>query len=543
MAGQRSSGPATQPSRLVSSQALPSIDSEVFQRLPLGLAIVRLENPKDLKSYRIIEVNPAAAQIAGSTVDGLRGRTLADLHTLLRSPLATQWLDAVHSFDLEHVAQVFRGDKRIGSRIYSVRVFTLSNNCIAIAFEDVTERRTAEQIIAESEGTRSAMHDVRDYAFFQLDYTGHVVSWNAGAERLKGYHADEIIGKHFSVFYPSEAVAQGRPQQMLADAIERGHSEDDGWRIRKDGSRFWANVVVSALRDSTGALRGFVKLTRDMTEMKEKEVNLTKAREVLEWHVQQRTAVLAHVNQQLRAEIGERERAEQRLKISRDELRALTARLETVREEERKSVAREIHDELGQACTAIKMDLALISGKAQKRQTRLKSKIASTLQVVDEMIATLRRISSELRPRPLDDLGLSAALEWQSQEFERRTGVSCQIILPQQPVMLDPERSTAVFRIFQESLTNIARHSRATRVDARLDTSPELLTFEVRDNGCGFDAEAAKAGSSLGLVGMRERALLLNGELRIESVPGSGTTLTLRIPFPTDRWRAKHVAK
>jgi PAS domain S-box-containing protein len=533
MAGQPSSGHAARLSRMVLNPELPSIDSELFWKLPLGLAILHLDKPENLENYTIVDANPTAAQIAGSTVDGLRGRRLADFPVLLKSPLAAQWLDAVHSCDLERVTQLFRGDKHLGSRIYSVRIFTLSNNCVALAFEDVSERRLAEQIIAASERTHSAMQDVQEYAFVQLDHTGHVVSWNAGAERIEGYRADEIIGKHISVLYPSEAVAEGRPQQILSDATERGHSEDEGWRVRKDGSRFWANVVLSALRDPSGALRGFVKLTRDMTQRREQEVTLTKANELLEWHVQQRTAVLAQTNQQLRAEIGKRERAEQELKISRDQLRALAARLQAVREEERKSMAREIHDELGQACTAIKMDLALIGSRAHKRQTRLKSKVSSALQVVDEMIVTLRRISSQLRPRPLDDLGLPAALEWQAQEFESRTCISCQIILPQQPIALDSERSTAVFRVFQESLTNVARHSRATCVGARLETSPELLIFVVHDNGCGFDVELAEARGSLGLVGMRERALLLNGELRIESVRGRGTTLTLRIPLPT----------
>ena len=178
------------------------------------------------------------------------------------------------------------------------------------------------------------------------------------------------------------------------------------------------------------------------------------------------------------------------------------------------------------------MDLALIGRRASQRQTRLRSKVGSAMQLVDEMIATLRRISSELRPRTLDDLGLPDALEWQAQEFESRTGIRCRLTLPQHPFTLDPERSTAVFRIFQESLTNVARHSHATRVDARLETNTNQLSFEVHDNGCGLDADTAKARKSLGLVGMQERALLLNGELRIAGVPGRGTTLTLRIPLP-----------
>jgi signal transduction histidine kinase len=147
------------------------------------------------------------------------------------------------------------------------------------------------------------------------------------------------------------------------------------------------------------------------------------------------------------------------------------------------------------------------------------------------MIVTLRRIGSELRPRTLDDLGLMAALEWQSQEFESRTGIPCRVALPQEPLVLDAELSTAIFRIFQESLTNVVRHAQATRVEARLEREADQLVFQVRDNGRGFDPEEVKARRSLGLVGMQERALLLKGEFKVEGVPGAGTTVTLRIPL------------
>jgi signal transduction histidine kinase len=279
-------------------------------------------------------------------------------------------------------------------------------------------------------------------------------------------------------------------------------------------------------------LQGFAKVTRDVTERHGKEESLAKAKELLELRVEQRTTVLARVNHELRTEIAERARAEEQLRASLDQLRALAARLQSVREEERTSIAREIHDELGQACTAIKMDLALISRKATKRQTRLLAKVDSATQLVNGMIATLRRIASELRPRTLDDLGLAAALEGQAQEFEARTGVRCRITVPPESVVLDPERSTAIFRIFQESLTNVARHARATGVEARLEREVNQVVLQVRDNGAGFDMGEVKSRKSLGLVGMHERALLLNGELKVESVPGTGTTLTLRIPLP-----------
>jgi signal transduction histidine kinase len=154
------------------------------------------------------------------------------------------------------------------------------------------------------------------------------------------------------------------------------------------------------------------------------------------------------------------------------------------------------------------------------------------VQLVDDMIATLRRIASELRPRTLDDLGLPAALESQAQEFESRSGIPCSVTLPREPLTLDPDSSTAVFRIFQESLTNVARHAHATRVEARLEREQDRLVFQVSDNGRGFDPQKISARESLGLLGMQERALMLNGDLKIEGVPGAGTTMTLTIPLP-----------
>jgi signal transduction histidine kinase len=178
------------------------------------------------------------------------------------------------------------------------------------------------------------------------------------------------------------------------------------------------------------------------------------------------------------------------------------------------------------------MDLALVGRRLSKKQSQLHAKVDSTVQLVDNMIGTLRRIASELRPRTLDDLGLPPALEAHAQEFESRTGIRCSVTLPQEPLVLDADRSTAIFRIFQESLTNVARHAHATQVEARLERQRDQLIFQVHDNGKGFDAEQTSARRSLGLVGMQERALLLNGELKIEGALGSGTTVTLRIPLP-----------
>lgn len=513
---------------------------ELLRELPVGVVLLRLEDRLDAKSFRIVDANRAAAGIIRSASRMLLGRTLADFPKLLETPLPGQLLATLRTGEGHDLGEITYGDETIRDGVYSVRAFPLSDNFLGVAFEDVTARIQAERILRESEERfRLLVEGVREYAIFQLDPDGNVVSWNVGAQRLKGYDSAEIIGQHFSVFYPQEDLMNNKPRDILARAVRQGQSEDEGWRVRKDGSRFWANVVITALRGSKGNLLGFAKLTRDTTENRERAEALTKVKELLELGVEQRTAVLTRVNHEMRTEIAERQHAEQELRKSRDQLRALTARLQSVREEERTYIAREIHDELGQACTAIKMDLALIGRKLTKRQTALRAKVDSSIQLVDGTIVTLRRIASELRPRTLDDLGLPAALEAQAQEFEGRTGIPCSVILPPEPLTLDTHRSTAIFRIFQESLTNVARHAHATRVEARLRCENDRIIFQVFDNGTGFDPEVAKERKSLGLIGMRERALLLNGDFKTEGVPGSGTTTTLTIPLPPDCCRKR----
>jgi signal transduction histidine kinase len=233
----------------------------------------------------------------------------------------------------------------------------------------------------------------------------------------------------------------------------------------------------------------------------------------------------------------ERSQAEQELRDSRAQLRALAAHLQSVREEERKLIAREIHDELGQSLTGFKMDLAwmrnrLQPGNPQVSRQPLLDKIAEMGGIIDGAADLIRKICTELRPGILDDLGVLPAMEWQAREFQKRTRIECALKLDVPELDLEPERSTALFRIFQEILTNVARHAAATRVSARLHRMDSTLVLEVTDNGRGISESRLAGEESLGIIGMKERALLFGGEVTLRAAAGKGTTVTVRIPLP-----------
>ncbi|WDT69932.1 MAG: PAS domain S-box protein [Candidatus Manganitrophus sp.] len=227
---------------------------------------------------------------------------------------------------------------------------------------------------------------------------------------------------------------------------------------------------------------------------------------------------------------------EKELRRSQEQLRNLSSRLHSMVEEERTRISREIHDELGQLLTILKMELSWLKKRLPKKETLLRDRTKSMAKLVDTTVQTLRKISTELRPGVLDDLGLTAAIEWQVQEFQSRTGMRCHFTVRPEEILLDPDRSTAVFRIFQETLTNIVRHANADEVVILLEKTEENLILEVKDNGRGITQSQITNSKSLGLLGIRERALLWGGTVQINGVPGKGTIITVQIPLhqPTD---------
>ncbi len=239
---------------------------------------------------------------------------------------------------------------------------------------------------------------------------------------------------------------------------------------------------------------------------------------------------LHHSHHGLEREIAERKQAEERLRNSRGELRNLNHRLQSIREEEKSKIAREVHDELGQVLTALKMDLSCLEEEVALDPKVFGEKILSMENLLDQTVETVQRICLELRPKILDVFGLSDAIEWQTKEFQRNTGISCELAIEQRDLSLDSERSITCFRVLQEALTNVARHAKATHVHIRIAKDEGNVQLEVIDNGEGIEEHQVFHSHSLGLIGIRERVHHVEGEVSITGKPGQGTRVSVNIP-------------
>ncbi|GJH28349.1 PAS domain-containing sensor histidine kinase [Caballeronia novacaledonica] len=352
----------------------------------------------------------------------------------------------------------------------------------APATEPVDPRAPLSPSLQTDASFRLLVEAVEDYAIFLLDAHGNVATWNNGAKRIKGYDAREIVGRHFSVFYPPEDIAAGKPQSELAIAAQAGRVEDEGWRIRKDASRFWANVVITALHDAHGNLLGFAKVTRDMTD----RLRLTE---------------LQHA-------------------------RELSAHVQSALENERASIARELHDDLGQQLAALKMQISLLDTGAHDAHIATQS-----LAQIDTIIGSVRRIAAGLRPPVLDDLGLFAAIDWLACDFRRRYDLTIHLDLEGEEDGFDTTASTSVFRLVQEALTNIVRHARASEARIAIVCAQSRCTLTIEDDGCGADVTRGRAAGAFGLLGMGERVRQLGGVIAFRSAPGEGFRIRAEIPL------------
>jgi PAS domain S-box-containing protein len=347
------------------------------------------------------------------------------------------------------------------------------------------------------------VESVRDYAIFVLDPQGYVLTWNLGAETLKGYTRDEIVGKHFSQFYPAEAVQSGWPSRELALAEKEGRFADEGWRVRKDGTSFWASVIITALHLPDGSLAGFAKITQDLSDRRQGDERFQA------------------VTKELRQKVSELDESQRLIELRTLELQKLSAELLRVQDEERRRMARELHDDLGQLLAAIKMSMPNVAANQQ------------SLEMTDTAIATVRNLSYLLHPPLLDESGLRAALHWYIDGLTKRSGISISLtIKPLVFPRLAKDLEIAVFRIVQESLTNVYRHAKGESARIEIDKQSEWLFVRIRDYGKGLPQEFTNkiVRLGVGISGMRERARQLGGDLTVSRAE-PGTLVEARLPL------------
>jgi signal transduction histidine kinase len=271
-------------------------------------------------------------------------------------------------------------------------------------------------------------------------------------------------------------------------------------------------------------------------ELKQAKAAIKRLNEELEERIDERTRELATSNHDLKREIGEHKEAENKLRLSHEQLRALTARLESLREDERIRVAREIHDELGQTLTGLKMDMLWMERKLGELAdspaiNSLLDRVVEATELVDSVVAAVQQIAAELRPGVLDKLGLGPALQYEGRRFQQRTGILCEVRLPETEPLFSTQQTTALFRIYQESLTNVARHAGARKAEVDLRVEAGSVILSVQDDGRGLTEADIANPESLGLMGMKERAELLGGRIIFQHNSNQrGTVVTVRIP-------------
>jgi len=348
---------------------------------------------------------------------------------------------------------------------------------------------TKSEILDPDNTIRLLVDQITDYAIFLLTPSGEIATWTQAAERIKGYKPQEIIGKHFRVFYRPQDQATRKPEHELEIAGARGRFEDEGWRIRKDGSRFWANVIITAIRDSKGQLLGFGKVTRDLTERKKAE----------------------------------------------EQLRELSGCLLKAQDQERKRVGRELHDTIGQYLAAAKMSLDGSSSREPLSEAELRQQIDDSLPNIDKAIREVRTLSYLLYPPMLEETGLCSAIRWHLDGFSKRSGIrtTCEMA---DEARLSRDIELAMFRVFQESLTNVHRHSGSKTVHIRFAVEDGKAFLEIKDQGKGMPSDLLGSNTDslgtlgVGIRGMHERVRQLGGQLEITSTQ-AGTSVRASIPL------------
>lgn len=471
------------------------IFTSVLRTCREGFILLRL--PDEM----ILEVNDGWLNITGFARDDVIGKTTSQLNLWAKAEDRERFAVAMRErgavSDFQFTYRNKSGELRAAS--FSAELVTLGGEtCALIIGRDVTEQRQEREALRDSERRFRSLVTATSQIVWTTNAEGGETSARNWEETTGHSVAEAVNWGWLEALHPDDREATRRAR---VEAYEKKELYQAEFRLRHaDGSYRHYLARAAPVLDDEGRVCEWVGALTDITE---------------------------------------RKRAERQIVESSEQLRSLTARLQAVREEESARIARELHDELGQKLTAIILDLSWLEERwfdeegVRDRQEVL-AKIRAASKLAGSTVQTVRRVATELRPGLLDDFGITAATEWLAQKFHQRTGVRCEVKAKLNRADLPAQISTAVFRICQEALTNAARHARASNVCVTLDEVGGCVRLEVKDDGRGATAAELSDARALGVMGMRERALLLGGEARVTGTQGQGTTVSVSIPLPPE---------
>ena len=451
------------------------------------------------KNNELLDMNPAGlAMVEADSLEQLKGKSILGIVDDPYKKAFTQLTQDIFKGDagwLEFEITGLKGTyrwletnavplKNADDTIYSLLGVT----------RDITERKKAEIKLIESEEKFRTLVDLAPIGIFFVKPDGEVTYGNAADLKMTGLTWEEMEGFNWiNAIHPDD---RNKVIEDWKKSQETGLPyKATGRYLHKDGKIIHWDVSTAPIIVE-GKNIGYIGIVLDVTD---------------------------------------RIKTEEEIISTSKQLRQLSTHLQNIREEERTHIAREIHDELGQSLTALKMDVSWIKKKSDKKDEFIQEKLTGMISLINDTVQTVRRISSELRPSIIDDLGLISALEWQSHEFEKRTSIKCSFKSGFNELTLNKGSSIGIFRVFQEALTNIARHAKASEVESVIEKNDKHIFLKIKDNGIGFKMNQTKNSNTLGLVGMRERAIMLGGQLNIESTIDNGTEITLEIPFDLEK--------
>ena len=409
---------------------------------------------------------------------------------ILESFIHSYFFDKQYSNVISHI--LFPGAHEVWMRLTLVVMFISFG---AYAQWIVVALKKAEREVQVANMELTQIFETSADGMRVIDKNFNVIRANKTFLHMSGLTSEEAVGKKcYEVFSGPACHTDSCPMIRIIKGEER--IEHDEIKVNNNGKEIPCIVTATPFRGPDDQLIGVVENFKD---------------------------------------ISDRKQTEEQLQQSHKRLRDLASHLEQAREEERKRIARELHDELGQALTVLKMDIHWLAQRIQKDDQPTQLKMEAMSNLVDNTVHLVQRLLSELRPGLLDDLGLSAAIEWQANEFRDRLGIEFNIVSVPDDIKLSETCSTAIFRIFQETLTNIARHSKASKVEVLLTLDNDNVKLRVSDNGQGITKKQLTGANSLGLIGMRERIFSLNGTLEIKGDKNKGTIVSLSIPYNKGR--------